>query len=408
MNKEKDGISRRGFMAASLGLLATASINDVVTGMIPDGSEEVSDQVKAGGQVMRTLGRTGIEMPIVGAGGGTGNDPSIVQACVEAGMVLFDTDARFRNGHHERILGDVFHRMRVRDRMIIMTKVHTPEQRRGLSPDQSKRLIDKTFEGCLRRLKTDYVDILLVHDVSDPGPIKDPAIMESMVRIRESGKARSIGIATHSKMTTAIKAATEAGIYDVILTSINFTMADDRALLDSINTAAARGIGMIAMKTQAGGYRFPNPGSLRDYSNAVINSAALKWACNNQNITSSIPGIINYEHLRSCLAVASDPEYTDEERRFLADNRIKLSMEFCRQCGRCLPGCPSGVDIPALMRTHMYAVQYGNFEMARQTLNTIYNDKGVAVCGICDECTAKCVNSVNISRKIDELKTLYA
>ncbi|MCK4236782.1 MAG: 4Fe-4S dicluster domain-containing protein, partial [Candidatus Krumholzibacteria bacterium] len=60
-------------------------------------------------------------------------------------------------------------------------------------------------------------------------------------------------------------------------------------------------------------------------------------------------------------SVASNLEYTSEEKKLLSDQRVKLGMGFCRQCRVCMSTCPRGVEIPSLMRTHMYAVQYSNF-----------------------------------------------
>jgi predicted aldo/keto reductase-like oxidoreductase len=256
-------------------------------------------------------------------------------------------------------------------------------------------------------LQTDYADILLVPDVSTSRQIKDETIMEVMFRVKQQGKARFIGIATHAKMAVAINAAIEADIYDVVLTSINFTMADDTSLLKAIKNAADSGLGVIAMKTQAGGARFPDPSSHRNYSNAVINSAALKWVCHNENIATSIPGFATYDHLRANHAIAMDPEYTAEEKRFLADNKVKLSLEFCRQCRRCLSSCPSGAEIPTLMRTHMYAHQYADFVRARHSFRSIPDHHGLTLCTSCAECVARCANSVNIPRKIEELKSVY-
>ncbi len=408
MTNQKDNLSRRKFLAASLSGLATAGLAGFTA--CSDQAESTPDSAPwpQGELVTRTLGRTGLQIPIVNAGGTTTADPSFIQAEYEAGLRLFDTDARYLNGRHERLLGRAFDHMGVRNDVIIMTKVHTPEQRAGLNARESKDLLYRTLEGCLRRLKTDYVDILLVHDVSYPGPIKDPAIMETMTRIKEEGKARFLGTATHTNMAVAIDATVEAEIYDVVLTSVNFTMADDTRLLGAIENATRKGVGVIAMKTQVGGRSFPNPGKLKRYGEALVNSAALKWVCNNENIATSIPGIATYDHLRVDLAVGMDPEYTATEKEFLADLDIRLGMEFCRQCQLCVSDCPYGVDIPTLMRTHMYARQYADFETARRTFDSIPSDRGLAACTACNKCQVACANSVNIPRKIEELKLVYA
>ncbi len=143
-------------------------------------------------------------------------------------------------------------------------------------------------------------------------------------------------------------------------------------------------------------------------SGSTIASAALKWVLNNKNITTSIPGISNFDHLREDFSVASNLEYTTEEKKLLSDNNIKLSMGFCRQCRQCLVSCPADTDIPALMRTHMYAAQYGDFYLARATLAEIPEGNSLQQCMSCQTCKAQCANSVDIARRIDELKVIFA
>jgi predicted aldo/keto reductase-like oxidoreductase len=205
-----------------------------------------------------------------------------------------------------------------------------------------------------------------------------------------------------------VDATADAGVYDVVVTSFNFTMANDTALLDAIKKAADKGIGIIAMKTQAGGGNYPNPDTLRNYSGEVINSAAFKWALRNENICTAITGISNHDHLRFNTGYATNLDMSAEESKFLTDNSIVLSMGFCRQCRSCLASCPKNTEIPDLMRTHMYATQYADFSKARRTLKSLPNGKGLDACVSCSSCTASCVNSVDIPKKIEQLKEIYA
>jgi len=105
--------------------------------------------------------------------------------------------------------------------------------------------------------------------------------------------------------------------------------------------------------------------------------------------------------------VAHGLEYAEQEEAFLSDNSITLGMGFCRQCQKCLASCPAGVEIPTLMRTHMYATQYANFSLARMALDEIPSQAGLKQCSSCDACTAQCANSVPIPDKIAELKLIY-
>ena len=400
---------RRKFIASSLGCLATAGLASLSNPIEIFAQSTTNKSKTTSNEIMyRTLGRTGIKVPVVSMGAGACNDPGLVSACWEAGMRHFDTAANYGYGRNEQMVAKAINKLGVRQDAIIGTKVHTPAQRRGLTPEQSKKRLLDSLDASLKRLKTDYVDILYVHDVRNQDTVNDQAIMEAMSQVKKEGKTRFIGISTHAEMASVINATVKAKIYDVVLTSINFTMKDDIALIKAIANAAANKIGVIGMKTQAGGARFPNPASLKDYDGSVINSAALKWALNNKAIATTIPGISTFDHMRSNMNVSKDIEFTDIEKKFLSDNNVKFGMGFCRQCSLCLTTCPKDADIPTLMRTHMYAAQYSDFQKARLTLNQIPGNNNLnSNCTLCDNCVAACSNAVNIPQKISELKLMY-
>jgi uncharacterized protein len=408
---ENREFNRREFVTTSLTCLATASLATVAPGIVAAQEKPTATASKTtpnGGIVTRKLGRTGLEVPIVSMGAGACNDPNLAQACYEAGMRLFDTSDTYAYGRNEQMLGAVLSQMKVRDKAIIVTKAFGGPMRNNTPPEKMKAAISTSLEGSLKRLKTDYVDVLQLYDVRDPETLRNQAINDAMAAVKKEGKARFTGLSTHADTANVINAAVEAGVYDVILTAFNFTMATDAAMMSAVANAASHGVGIIAMKVLAGGARFPNPDTLRQYSGAVVNSAALKWVLRNENVATAIPGIGNFDHLRANFPIASNLNLTDEESRFLADNRITLGMEFCRQCRKCLASCPRNADVPSLMRTHMYAVQYADFQQARQTLNDIEEHRSIETCTSCDTCAARCANSVNVPRKIGELKLIYA
>jgi len=398
--------TRRSFLTAAAASLASAGLAGLSPGVAL--AQKVEKVGKIEPEIItRKLGKSGLRIPIVSMGAMNSNNPEIIGASYELGIRHFDTAANYQFGRNEQMLGRAIEKMGVRDKVIIGTKVHTPEQRRGLSPKESKQKFIKSVEASLKRLRTDYVDILYVHSVSDAETIRDQAIMDAVSVLKDQKKIRLAGAATHSNMADVINEVVAGGFYDVVLTAINFTMADDNVLLNAIKNAADKGVGIVAMKALAGGSRWPNPESRRNHSSTTIARAALKWVMRNENICTCIPGYANYEHMNENFTVASNLEYTDEEKSLLSDNSIILGLGFCRQCRECLASCPYGTDIPTLMRTHMYSAQYSNFHHARMTLDEIPARAGLTNCSSCSECTAKCANAVDIDRRIDELKQMY-
>lgn len=335
------------------------------------------------------------------------NNPEIVQASYEIGIRHFDTAAVYQYGRNEQMLGDVIKRLGVRDKVVIGTKELGPAQRGEMTPGQINKKLINLCEGSLRRLKTDYIDILYIHGVAGKNDVDKPDIADAFATLKKQGKIRFAGVTTHESMTEVINAVAENSYYDVVVTAFNVTMADDVDLLGAIEKAASKGIGVIAMKTQAGGQRLASAEASRRFSKSAMMKASLKWVLNNKSISTAIPGFDNFENMREDFSVAEGIEYTSDEKEFLSDNKIRLSMEFCQQCRQCRPACPGGVDIPALMRVHMYAASYGNLVHARATLDDIPADRSIRTCASCAECSVRCVRAVDINRRISELKAMY-
>jgi predicted aldo/keto reductase-like oxidoreductase len=406
MEIKKGGLTRRGFLTAAAGGIVGAGIAGLAhAGQAGDQKEEDREKGKV---ITRKLGKTGIEMPIVSMGVMNSNNPEVVRASFETGVRHFDTAAYYMGGKNERMVGEVIKDLGARNEVIIGTKIYTPNMRVGDSADDTRKKIRVQIDECLNRLQMNYVDILYVHVVDSAEFAMNEAVHEAMEEVRKSGRTRFIGLSTHKNMSEVIEAVTESGWYDVVLTAINLTMADDKRLLRSIEKAAAKGIGIIAMKTQVGGGRFELPDGIADYESRTINQTALKWVLRNGNITTSIPGYTTFEHMQEDFDVAYGLEYTEKEKCLLGDCKLKVGLGYCRQCDICLDDCPAGVDVPTLMRTHMYAAQYANFHHARATLDGIEAGRGLERCSGCGACTVRCPHSVDVAAKIEELKLIYA
>jgi predicted aldo/keto reductase-like oxidoreductase len=408
VSEKKSNLTRRGFLTTA----ASGLVSSGLLSMVPD--RAFSQEATAAAEktdktiIKRKLGRNGPAIPIVSMGVMSANNPEMIEAAYEAGIRHFSTSAYYQFGRNELAVGSVINRLKVRDKVIIATGVNGPGHRRGLTEDGARDELITACNTSLERLKTEYIDILYIYDIVQPETVLNEGIMEGMRILKKQGKVRYGGVSTHTRMAEVINAVIAGGFYEVVLTAINFTMADDTALLSAIKAAAKKGIAVIAMKALAYGGRWPNEKFLRDFSSVTVIQAALKWVMRNENICTSIPGFMNYEHLREDFAVAYDLDYTPEEKEFLSDKNVILGIGFCRQCRKCLATCPSGVDLPKLMRTHMYAARYGDFHLARATLEDISPEAGLFACRDCSRCQARCANAVDIARRLDELKLIYA
>ncbi|HDQ45488.1 MAG TPA: 4Fe-4S dicluster domain-containing protein [bacterium] len=393
-------VSRRNFIgqtAAGLGLLGL--------GATRANSRDEAPEKKI---ITRTLGRTGLELPVVSMGVMNANVSDLVMESYRLGVRHFDTAWGYQGGNNERMLGRSIRQLGVRKEVVIATKFPAGNLS-GDNIEETMRVIRQRFEESLRRLDTDHVDILYFHGANDPSQVRSPEIRDLLSEFKKEGKMRFSGISCHSNTTAVVNAMTESGSWDVALITLNFAMADDTTYIRALRGAADKGIGLIAMKTQAGGDWWRNARQKSTRFDGPLNqSAMLKWVLNNPFITTAVPGYTTFDQLREDIAVAYDLSYTEEEEKFLGDREIQMGLGFCRQCGSCTARCPKHVDIPTLMRSHMYAFQYHNLEQAHAAIREIAPRYGLAECLDCAVCSAACVRSVAVPERIRELKQLAA
>lgn len=355
-----------------------------------------------GEMIERRLGNTGIKLPIVSMGVMNADVPGILRRAYELGIRHFDTAAVYQQGRNEEMVGNVIKELGVRDKVTISTK-QVVRNHRQPTADVKKRFIEGV-EASLQRLQMDHVDILYYHSADSADAAKADGPLEALQSLKKQGKTRFVGISTHNTIEV-LNTVIPLKFFDVTLVMLNYTMARNAPLLDIIERASKSGIGVVAMKTQAGGTVKPDS-KLPKVLPPASQTALLKWVLNHDFVATAIPGFSTYEHLEQDFSVVKSLEYTKDEKSFLSDGAFVADAEFCQQCGQCREDCPKKADIPTLMRSHMYALQYRNVALARDTVVQISSGRGLDGCRDCASCSAKCRHDVNISRKVEELKNL--
>jgi predicted aldo/keto reductase-like oxidoreductase len=339
--------------------------------------------------------------------------PELVKRSYEIGIRHFDTAAVYQRGRNEEMVGSVIKQLGVRDKVVIATKVFLPPPQRALDAESLKSAILKSAEESLQRLQTSYVDIFYFHNVEKISDLSLPGLREAMRQLKQQGKIRHIGFSTHQNMKALLEAAAaeKEDFWEVILTTCNFTLSEDAGFLKALEAAFKRGIGLVAMKTQSAPdwYLRNLPERMQQmYKGGVNNSAVLKWALSLPFITTAVPGYTTFQHMEENFALAKNLTFTPEEKKFLTDREVKLAVGYCRQCTECVGQCPASVDVPSLMRVHLYATSYRNFEHARMTLDEVAAGRSLERCTLCPTCRVGCRNGVDVPGRLAELQTLYA
>jgi uncharacterized protein len=271
------------------------------------------------------LGRTGLTvsrsgfgaLPIQRASPQDAHD--ILCAAHENGIDFFDT-ARAYSDSEEKI-GQAL--AGVRDEIVIATKSHAANAGDLISH----------LETSLRNLKTDYVDILQLHNPATLPDPRDPDGLYGALRsAQKKGMTRYIGMTNHRR-AVALEAV-RSGQYDTVQFPFSYLSADeDRELVDECRK---HDIGFIAMKALSGGL--------------VSNIAATFTYLRQFDVVLPIWGIQRMSELQEFIELEKSPPALDEQMRdCIEQDRRELCGEFCRGCGYCLP-CPADIPIPMAAR----------------------------------------------------------
>lgn len=271
----------------------------------------------------RTLGKTGLEVSIVGLGGarvGTLRDEAValrtIRHCYEAGVNYFDSAAAGAYGLSQRRYGIALEGV-PRDRLIYGTKTrHRTFAHAELDLNQS-----------LAGLKTDYLDLYQIHNVmhlEDIDFVFGPrGVMEMIEKARRDGKVRYVGFTGHMDPRVLVKML-GAYDWDTILMPLSVTDGANQTLSfekTALPPAVKQGVGVFAMKTTGIG---------------VLHEQGISSLAENLNYVWSLP-------VATAILGCTSPAQVDEDIRLArAHQRLSESQMSA------LRGKWSGVDFAKL------------------------------------------------------------
>jgi len=250
------------------------------------------------------------------------------------------------------------------------------------------------LDTSLRRLGLDHVDILYLHNISTREAARCEPLLQALQKAKQDGKARFVGLSTHGNEPAVIRAAVETKVHEVVLTAYNFRQDHRAEVKKAIAEAAKAGLGVVAMKTQAGAF-------WDEKRQTPINmKAALKWALQDPNVHTAIPGFTTYDQLILDMSVMADLKLSEQEQKDLNPPKLTTGL-YCQGCAQCRPQCPAGLPLPDLMRAHMYARGYRNLEAARELVASL--DLPADPCADCAACAVRCAKGFDIRERARDI-----
>jgi aryl-alcohol dehydrogenase-like predicted oxidoreductase len=350
----EDGLTRRNFLKnAALASAVSLSASQLQKNAAAQTEEGGSGSTPTEPVPQRPMGRTGLQVSIMGLGGyhlGSTKDQSetsdIVARAIDAGVNFFDNCWEYHDGLSEERLGAALKGKR--DQVILMTKVCT----HGRKKDIAMQMLEES----LRRLKTDHLDVWQIHEViyeNDPDLIFAPGgAAEALLEAKQQGKVRFIGFTGHKNPSIHLKMLSHDFPFDTVQMPLNCFDATFRSFESHVLPEAnRRGLAVFGMKSLGGSGEMVRKGG-------VTAKEGLSYAMS-LPVATTISGIESGEVLDQNLGIARGFKPLNESamktlrercQRLAGDGRLELfktTTKYDGAVGRQQHHYPTTDELPA-------------------------------------------------------------
>lgn len=277
----------------------------------------------------RALGKTGIEIPVLGLGTApSGHRPekeavAFYRRCLDAGVTHFDTGPRRGGfGNAQVYLGQVLQERR-REDLFIATRCCEPDGEAAL----------KQLQQNLADLRIDHADLVYVQslgdDAMDPETIYAPnGVCKALEKARRDGLTRFLGVSGHHRPRRFLKALEEWD-FDVMLNAVSLVSRHIYGFEEQVwPQAARRGIALLAMKV-FGGVKDSSKSAKGAHLPDALRQPALRYALGLPGVSGVVLGLHDEEELTETLPwIHSCAPLTGEELAALETPTRDLAAEW--------------------------------------------------------------------------------
>ena len=284
------------------------------------------------------------------------------------------------------------------------------------------------FEDLLSRLRTDYIDLGMIHyvdleseweTVSKPGPYLD-----YVLELKARGAIRHIGLSTHNPAIA--KKAAESGLVEMILFSVNpafdlmpptdeiedyfaDTYAEglggvDPARVELYKVCEQRDVGITCMKPYAGGRLFDEKRS--PFGVALTAVQCIHYCLTKPGVASVLCGYDTAEQVDAAVAYETA---ADEEKDYatpLANApRHTFAGGECTYCGHCKP-CPMDIDIAMVNKLYDLAVMQPQIPASVKE-HYLSLEHHADECIGCQGCESRCPFGVEVAARMEKTAELF-
>lgn len=379
----------------------------------------------------RKLGRTGISVSEVGLGSeafvGRDDDfaQELIDTALQAGVNYFDLynpEPYIRDSMGKAMAGR-------REQFVIQAHLCSAWMDGQYKRTRNIETVRSACEDLFRRLKTDYVDVGMIHyldEQKDYDAVFHGPVMEYARELKAAGKILHLGMSTHNPRV-AIQAA-ESGEIDVIMFSVNPAYdilppnEDVNALFEKTTYEApdvlsctdperlklyslceSEGVALTVMKPYGGGALLDADES--PFGAAMTAAQCLHYCLTRPAVACVLAGARTKEELLGAAAYSELPEEEKDFARLLGNTPAHRFTDKCMYCGHCAP-CTAGIDIASVNKfADLCEAQHMVPETVREHYGALKVKAGS--CVKCGACETRCPFDVKITEHMQKAYEIF-
>ena len=375
----------------------------------------------------RKLGKTGLMVSEIGFGGEwlerheEAESVELIRYAGEKGINIIDCwmpDPKSRDIIGKAMEGN-------RDKWIVQGHIGSTHQDGQYVRTRDLKYVVPAFEDILVRMKTDYIDLGMIHyvdELEDWNKCMNTDYIKYVHDLHAKGVIRHIGLSTHNPRIA--KMAVESGFIEMILFSINpaFDMRPPTENLDDMfgeydnslsgidqeraslySLCEEKNVGITVMKGFFGGRLFDEKTS--PFGTAFTPLQCIHYVLTRPGVSSILVGYDTKAQVDEAVSYENAPESAKDYATVLASAPVHSYSGQCTYCGHCKP-CPVNIDIAMVNKFYDLAVQQPEVP---ESVKSHYEALGTtaSACIGCRGCESRCPFGVEVADRMVKTAELF-
>lgn len=330
----------------------------------------------------------------------------MIRYAADHGVTYFDSARMYFNGDCDALLGEAL-AGGYREKVKVVSKIPP----RFVNSEEE---FNNTLDDMLKKLQTDYLDVLLAHDMNREAwdRFQQMGMYQWMEKAKQAGKIKAIGFSFHDDFET-YKEVIDYYPWDMSQIQMNILDVDNQATIEGMKYAASKGMAIVIMEPLRGGGLANPPEPIQEiYRSYPDKRSPVEWALrfmyNFPEVSCILSGVSTMEQLQDNIRIfenAQPNSMSEDELKMIDTVREtykKLIKVPCTGCSYCVP-CPKGVNIPSVFELYNDGAMYGGYETIKERYQRrIDSGNSADHCVQCGACEKKCPQHIPIIQRLKE------